>query len=217
MRPRWPFWVFCHGPGRAQDVARVTAWLRRSERQRLVPAAGAGKGRQQRNLEDLRNLEAVAVEGGPRPTRGGRIPKMRPVVDGRAGRCESRSFRPKPGQPPTPAAARRIRVVAVGGSAALPPGGGGDPDKAQSHPFIREAHAPTRHPHGLPPDATARSPRKAPVARPPAFEADLHKQCNVRRTMLQPARQFRDLAIRYVKHTAYYQASLTIAAITLLR
>lgn len=42
--------------------------------------------------------------------------------------------------------------------------------------------------------------------RPPTFDANLYKQ---------RLKQFRDLAARYTKRTAYYQASLTIAAIIL--
>ena len=50
---------------------------------------------------------------------------------------------------------------------------------------------------------------------PPAFDPDLYKQRNVVERCFNRLKQFRDLATRYAKRTAYYHASLTIAAIIL--
>ena len=51
--------------------------------------------------------------------------------------------------------------------------------------------------------------------RPPAFDAGLYKQRNVVERCFSRLKQFRDLATRYAKRSAYYQAELTIAAIIL--
>jgi transposase len=51
--------------------------------------------------------------------------------------------------------------------------------------------------------------------RPPPFDSEFDKQRNVVERCFNRLRQFRDLATRYAKRTAYYQASLTIAAIIL--
>jgi transposase len=49
----------------------------------------------------------------------------------------------------------------------------------------------------------------------PAFDANLCKQRNVVERCFSRLKQFRDLATRYAKRAAYYQAELTIAAIIL--
>jgi transposase len=51
--------------------------------------------------------------------------------------------------------------------------------------------------------------------RPPAFDTDPYKQRTVVERCFNKLTQFRDLATRHAKRTAYYQASLTIAAIIL--
>ncbi|WP_373300464.1 hypothetical protein [Amycolatopsis deserti] len=51
--------------------------------------------------------------------------------------------------------------------------------------------------------------------RPPAFDQDLYKRRNVVERCFNRNKQFRDLATRYAKRAAYYQAELTIAAIIL--
>lgn len=51
--------------------------------------------------------------------------------------------------------------------------------------------------------------------RPPAFDAEAYKQRNVVERCFNRLKQFRDLATRYAKRAAYYQAELTIAAIIL--
>jgi transposase len=47
------------------------------------------------------------------------------------------------------------------------------------------------------------------------FDAELYKQRNVVERCFNRLKQFRDLATRYAKRAAYYQAELTIAAIVL--
>ncbi|WP_442875524.1 hypothetical protein [Amycolatopsis sp. NBC_00348] len=49
--------------------------------------------------------------------------------------------------------------------------------------------------------------------RPPAFDAETYKQPNVVQRCFNRLKQIRDLATRYAKHAACYQAELTIAAI----
>ena len=61
--------------------------------------------------------------------------------------------------------------------------------------------------------ARSRSGRRR--GRPPAFDAGLYKQRNVVERCFSRLKQFRDLATRYAKRAAYYQAELTIAAIIL--
>jgi transposase len=51
--------------------------------------------------------------------------------------------------------------------------------------------------------------------RPPAFDAELYKKRNVVERCINRLKQFRDLATRYAKRAAYYQAEPTIAAIIL--
>ncbi|UOZ05420.1 transposase [Amycolatopsis sp. WQ 127309] len=49
--------------------------------------------------------------------------------------------------------------------------------------------------------------------RPPAFDAEAYKQPNVVERCFNRLKQIRDLATRYAKRVACYQAELTIAAI----
>ncbi|MFD4193473.1 hypothetical protein [Amycolatopsis thermoflava] len=51
--------------------------------------------------------------------------------------------------------------------------------------------------------------------RPPAFDAETYKRRNVVSRCFNRLQQFRDLATRYAKRAAYYQAEQTIAAISL--
>ncbi len=51
--------------------------------------------------------------------------------------------------------------------------------------------------------------------RPSAFDAEVYKQRNVVERCFNRLKQFRDLATRYAKRAASYQAELTIAAIVL--
>nr|WP_245805061.1 hypothetical protein [Amycolatopsis australiensis] len=51
--------------------------------------------------------------------------------------------------------------------------------------------------------------------RPPAFDPEVYTQRNVVERCFDHLRQFRDLATRYAKRAACYQAELTIAAIVL--
>jgi transposase len=91
-------------------------------------------------------------------------------------------------------------------------------DKAYSHPCTRQALrqrgismvCPERD------DQIAhRAGKGSRGGRPPAFDTELYKQRNVVERCFNRLKQFRDLATRYAKRTAYYQASLTIAAIIL--
>lgn len=51
--------------------------------------------------------------------------------------------------------------------------------------------------------------------RPPGFDPEVYKHRNVVERCFNRLKQFRDLATRYAKRAAYYQAELTIAAIIL--
>ena len=51
--------------------------------------------------------------------------------------------------------------------------------------------------------------------RPSAFDAELYKWRNVVERCFNRIKQFRDLATRYAKRAAYYQAELVLAAIVL--
>ncbi len=51
--------------------------------------------------------------------------------------------------------------------------------------------------------------------RPPVFDAKIYKQRNVVERCFNRLKQLRDLATRYAKRAAHYQAELTIAAIAL--
>ncbi|WP_167344630.1 transposase [Amycolatopsis thermoflava] len=60
-----------------------------------------------------------------------------------------------------------------------------------------------------------RAARGSRGGRPPAFDAEAYKRRNVVERCFNRLKQFRDLATRYAKRAAYYQAELTIAAIIL--
>jgi transposase len=127
------------------------------------------------------------------PGQAGDNPQLLPLLDG------IRVSRVGPGRPRT----RPDTVIA---------------DKAYSHPSTRRAlrqrgigfTCPERA------DQIARRQAKGTAGgRPPAFNAQLYKQRNVVERCFNRLKQFRDLATRYAKRTAYYQAELTIAAIVL--
>ncbi|WP_326836917.1 IS5 family transposase [Amycolatopsis rhabdoformis] len=90
-------------------------------------------------------------------------------------------------------------------------------DKAYSLPSTREAMrrrinfvSPRRH------DQIARRTAKGSRGgRPPTFDPEAYKQRNVVKRCFNRLKQFRDLATRYAKRAACYQAELTIAAIVL--
>ncbi len=91
-------------------------------------------------------------------------------------------------------------------------------DKAYSHPSTRGALRERRIRLVSPErsDQIARRRRQAPAAaaRPPSTP-QLYKQRNVVERCFSRLKQFRDLATRYAKRAAYYQAEITIAAIIL--
>jgi transposase len=62
---------------------------------------------------------------------------------------------------------------------------------------------------------TRRAAKGSLGGRPPAFDAEIYKQRNVVERCFNRLKQFRDLATRYAKRAAYYQAALTIAALIL--
>jgi transposase len=91
-------------------------------------------------------------------------------------------------------------------------------DKAYSHPSTRKALRKRRIQLVSPERSDQVARRKAAGSkggRPPAFDAELYKQRNVVERCFNRLKQFRDLATRYAKRVAYYQAELTIAAIIL--
>jgi transposase len=91
-------------------------------------------------------------------------------------------------------------------------------DKAYSHPSTRRAMRDRRITFVSPErdDQIARRAAKGTRGgRPPAFDAEVYKQRNVVERCFNRLKQFRDLATRYAKRAAYYQAELTIAAIVL--
>jgi transposase len=91
-------------------------------------------------------------------------------------------------------------------------------DKAYSHPSTRKALRERRIQLVSPERSDQIARRKAAGSkggRPPAFDAELYKQRNVVERCFNRLKQFRDLATRYAKRVAYYQAELTIAAIIL--
>jgi transposase len=165
-------------------------------------------------------IEALAVEGeGIGRSRGGLSSKVHLAVDGRglpmrliltAGQAGDnpqllplldgvRVARVGPGRP-------RCRPDAVLA------------DKAYSHPSTRQALRQRKIVFVSPERADQLVHRKTKGARggrPPAFDAELYKQRNVVERCFNRLKQFRDLATRYAKRAAYYQAELIIAAIVL--
>ena len=91
-------------------------------------------------------------------------------------------------------------------------------DKAYSHPSTRAALRRRRVRFVSPErgDQIARRTAKGSRGgRPPLFDLDTYRQRNVVERCFNRLKQFRDLATRYAKRAAYYQAELTIAAIIL--
>jgi transposase len=91
-------------------------------------------------------------------------------------------------------------------------------DKAYSHPSTRQALRRRKITFVSPERADQLARRAAKGTRggrPPAFDAELYKQRNVVERCFNRLKQFRDLATRYAKRAAYYQAELIIAAIVL--
>jgi transposase len=127
------------------------------------------------------------------PGQDGDNPQLLPLLDG------IRVARPGPGHP-------RSRPEAVLA------------DKAYSHPSTRKALRQRRIRLVSPERSDQVARRKAQGSRggrPPAFDTELYKQRNVVERCFSRLKQFRDLATRYAKRVAYYQAELTIAAIIL--
>ena len=91
-------------------------------------------------------------------------------------------------------------------------------DKAYSHPSTRQAMR-DRQIAFVSPERDDQIARRAAKGsrggRPPAFDAEVYKQRNVVERCFNRLKQFRDLATRYAKRAAYYQAELTITAIVL--
>jgi transposase len=127
------------------------------------------------------------------PGQDGDNPQLLPLLDG------IHVARPGPGHP-------RSRPDAVLA------------DKAYSHPSTRLALRKRRIRLVSPERSDQIARRKAAGSRggrPPAFDTELYKQRNVVERCFSRLKQFRDLATRYAKRVAYYQAELTIAAIIL--
>jgi transposase len=127
------------------------------------------------------------------PGQAGDNPQLVPLLDG------IRVARTGPGRP-------RCRPDAV------------IADKAYSHPSTREAMR-NRRIRFVSPERDDQIARRAGKGsrggRPPAFDAEQYTQRNVVERCFNRLKQFRDLATRYAKRAAYYQAELTIAAIIL--
>lgn len=127
------------------------------------------------------------------PGQAGDNPQLLPLLDGIS------VARPGPGRPRS----RPETVIA---------------DKAYSHPSTREAMRRRRITFVSPErddQIARRKGRGSRGGRPPAFHAEVYKQRNVVERCFNRLKQFRDLATRYAKRAAYYQAELTIAAIVL--
>lgn len=158
---------------------------------------GEGIGRSRGGLSTKAHL-AVDGRGLPlrviiTPGQDGDNPQLLPLLDG------IRVARPGPGRP-------RSRPQAVLA------------DKAYSHPSTRAALRKRRIQLVTPERSDQIARRKAAGSRggrPPAFDTGLYKQRNVVERCFSRLKQFRDLATRYAKRVAYYQAELTIAAIIL--
>lgn len=91
-------------------------------------------------------------------------------------------------------------------------------DKAYSHPSTRQAMRQRRIDFVCPErddQHTHRAAKGSRGGRPPEFDRELYKRRNVVERCFNRLKQFRDLATRYAKRAAYYQAELTIAAIIL--
>jgi transposase len=162
-----------------------------------LAVAGEAIGRSRGGLSTKVHL-AVDGRGLPMrviltPGQDGDNPQLLPLLDG------LRVARPGPGRPRS----RPGTVLA---------------DKAYSPPSTRRALRERRIRLVSPERSDQIARRRAAGSRggrPPAFDAQLYKQRNVVERCFSRLKQFRDLATRYAKRAAYYQAELTIAAIIL--
>ena len=165
-------------------------------------------------------IEALAVDGeGIGRSRGGLSTKIHLTVDGRGLPMRVIMTPGQDGDNP------QILPLLDGIRVAQP--GPGRPrsrpdavlaDKAYSHPSTRKALRQRRIQLVSPERSDQKARRRAAGSRggrPPAFDAGLYKQRNVVERCFSRLKQFRDLATRYAKRVAYYQAELTIAAIIL--
>lgn len=165
-------------------------------------------------------VEALVVDGeGLGRSRGGLSTKIHLVVDGRGLPMR---FLLTPGQ-----AGENPQLVPLLDGISVARTGAGRPrcrpetviaDKAYSHPSTRQAMR-TRRITVVSPERddqiTRRAAKGSLSGRPPALDAEIYKQRNVVERCFNRLKQFRDLATRYAKRAAYYQAELTIAAIIL--
>ena len=165
-------------------------------------------------------VEALAVEGeGIGRSRGGLSTKAHLAVDGRG--LPVRVIM-TPGQdgdnPQLLPLLDGIRVARAGSGRPRSRPAAVLADKAYSHPSTRRALRARRTRFVSPERSDQAARRKAAGTRggrPPAFDTALYKQRNVVERCFSRLKQFRDLATRYAKRVAYYQAELTIAAIIL--
>ena len=165
-------------------------------------------------------VEALAVDGeGIGRSRGGLSSKVHLAVDGRG--LPMRVIL-TPGQdgdnPQLLPLLDGIRVARPGRGRPRSRPGAVLADKAYSHPSTRKALRQRRIQLVSPERSDQKARRRAAGSRggrPPAFDAQLYKQRNVVERCFSRLKQFRDLATRYAKRVAYYQAELTIAAIIL--
>jgi transposase len=91
-------------------------------------------------------------------------------------------------------------------------------DKVYSHPSTRQALRHRRIRFTCPERADQVAHRIGKGSHggcPPAFDTTTYKRRNVVERCFNRLKQFRDLAARHAKRSAYYQAELTIAAIIL--
>lgn len=166
------------------------------------------------------DIEVLAVDGeGLGRSRGGLSTKIHLAVDGRGLPMR---FLITPGQ----AGDNPQLVPLLDGISVARPGAGRPrcrpetviADKAYSHPSTREAMRDRRIIFVSPErddQIARRAARGSRGGRPPAFDVEVHRQRNVVERCFSRLKQFRDLATRYAKRAAYYQAELTIAAIVL--
>ena len=164
-------------------------------------------------------VEALAVAGEAiGRSRGGLSSKVHLAVDGRG--LPMRVIL-TPGQDgDNPQLLPLLGGIRSPGPVPAVPGPG--PDGAGGQGILPPVHSPcaagtadtSRQPRALDQNARRRG-AGSRGGRPPAFDAQLYKQRNVVERCFSRLKQFRDLATRYAKRAAYYQAELTIAAIIL--
>jgi transposase len=177
-----------HAAGARKKRGCATGWVN------ALACPGEGIGRSRGGLTSKihlgcgRTRPADSDPADRRPLRG--QPQLLPLLD------QIQVPRSGPGRP----LSRPDRVVA---------------DKAYSHPSTRQA---LRH-RGIaftsPERADQihhRASKGARGGRPPGFHATAYADRNVVERCFNRLKQFRDLATRYAKRAAYYQAELTIAA-----